>query len=1286
MNKFFIAIYNFLNKHKALLYTLLIGSIAIMGYAILSIEFRQNITDFFPSKSNHDVTSEVFQNLNVKDKIIITFTPKEKKSTDTLFQVADELSQTLTQKGSEHISSILLKIDNHIIGGVSNFIYNNLPIFLTDSFYQHLDTLITTENITQRMFQNYQNIISPIGIGSRQYILRDPMGIGLGTLELLQEFEIESGNVMVDNHLFTADTSTLMMILTPKYNMGRIGENEALVSLIEDEIENINAKYCSITTSYFGGAPVSVYNARQIKRDTAITSTLALAIIAIFILLVFKNKRTIVLIVMPALYGMLFALAIIAITKGSISSISMGAGAAIMGIALSYSIHMLAHQNHVVSVTQLINELAYPLTVGSFTTIGAFVALLFTSSALLRDFGLFAALTLIGTTIFCLVFLPHFLKGNAHIKSGRVLKFIEKVNAYKYEKNRWVLGLLLLLCIVSCFTANNVKFNSSMMNMYYEPEHLKTAREKIESFYDTEEKNVIFVSVGHTEQQAIKAYQSTNRQLKELKQQGIITDYASAQQFVVSQQEQQRRIGLWNKFWTNERRQLLEQSLTAELEKYHIKPTAINSFYQWFNKDFKPIDIFDPQSDFAPLITEWQACGNSLQMLITQVRIKEQNKAEVYQQLQENQDLVIFDRAFFTNKWVDNINDDFNWILFASSCLIFIALLISFGRLELTLMSFLPMLISWFIILGLMGLLGIEFNIINIIISTFIFGIGDDFSIFIMDGLQNKYSKGQEILNSHKTAIFCSAFTIVVGMGALIFAQHPALKSISVISIVGMVSVVLVSFTVQPIVFNLLITQPTQKGGYPITIGCIIRSVLVFGSFALAAFVLRVISLLLYIVPISNLAKRQIICTLIHKTCKAVLKFNTATIQHTINPTNNDFSKPTIIISNHQSFIDILTLLALSPRIIIVTNKWVWRSPFFGGLIRYAGFIYTGNGVDENVEIVKQRLGEGFSVAIFPEGTRSIDSTIKRFHKGAFHLAQTLNADITPVVLYGTGNIISKTQPFCIKKGFFAAKILQTIKADDNNFGSTYQERTKLISAYFKKEYALLCDKFNSTDNPTFYYNIINNFIFKGPIVEWYLRVKIKMEHNYQLFNNLIAKEGIITDIGCGLGPLCYMLAQTSPKRDILGIDYDEEKISIAQNGWLRNKYNLRFVHADALDIELRQSDTFILNDMLHYLSHDKQNTLITRCISALKPNGTIIIRDGNAENKERHKVTKFTELLSTRIFKFNKTEEELCFLAESQITDIAVKHNLDIKSIENDKLTSNTIYVLTKKEDITEL
>ena len=144
---------------------------------------------------------------------------------------------------------------------------------------------------------------------------------------------------------------------------------------------------------------------------------------------------------------------------------------------------------------------------------------------------------------------------------------------------------------------------------------------------------------------------------------------------------------------------------------------------------------------------------------------------------------MVVDRSYFAQKMAASVNNDFNLILVICSVSVFLALLLSYGRLELAIMSFIPMAISWIIILGLMAILGIEFNIVNIILSTFVFGIGDDFSIFIMDGLLNEYKTGKKMLSSHKTAIFFSAFTSIVGMGALIFAGHPALQSISIFSL-----------------------------------------------------------------------------------------------------------------------------------------------------------------------------------------------------------------------------------------------------------------------------------------------------------------------------------------------------------------------------------------------------------------------------------------------------------------------------------------------------------------------
>ena len=1286
MTQFFIGLYDYFERHKILFYLSLISCVLLMGFFALQVRFEENITQFFPDTKDSQNTIKVFDNLKIKDKIIIMLSSADtchQVEPDSLIEAAGQLQQTLTEKaGGTLIKGIFAQVDQSLIGGATDFVYEHLPLFLTDTDYQRFDSLLTEKGIQATMQKNYTNLLSPAGIALRSYILRDPLGLGSEALKHLQDFQLEANYEIYDEHIFSKDGSTLLMFITPVFSTGSTGKNDELIKILEEELQHIQGESPAIRAEYFGGPSVGVYNARQIKKDTILTSSLALLIIIVFISLVFKRKRSIPLIITPVLFGGLFALFLIFFIKGSISAIAVGAGSAVMGIALSYSIHMLAHQNHVSTVQQLIKEIAYPLTVGSFTTIGAFMGLIFTSSDLLRDFGLFASLALVGTTLFCLIYLPHFLKGQADVKQGCILRIIEKINAYSYEKNKWLVGGILLITVICLFTSQKVGFNNDMMSLNYEPQHLKQSEEKLMQLFDNGEKTVLFVSVGKDMNQATETYAMTNQKLSALKDQGLIKDYASASQFLISPQEQQLRLKKWKDYWTDEKQQQIREQLETAAAEYRFRPGSFDPFYQWLNQPFGEYHYTAQEDDLSgKLLNEWQTSADSITMLISQIRISDQNKETVYQNFSKTQDVVIFDRSYFANKWVSAINDDFYLILYISSFLIFFALWFSYGRIELTLMSFLPMLVSWVIILGLMGILGIEFNIINIILSTFIFGIGDDFSIFIMDGLQNKYRTGQKVLNSHKTAIFFSAFTTVVGMGALVFAKHPALQSISLISILGMIAVVLVAYTIQPLIFRFFIAGPASKGLPPYTLIGLIRTVLLFLLFFIGCIFLRVLIAVLYLVPVRKSSKQRLVCRLIQITCKGILLLATAVKKEHINKANERFQHPAIIIANHQSFIDILVLLSLSSKILMVTNHWVWHSPFFGAIIRYVDFYYIGEGYEQYMERMRKKVKEGYSIAIFPEGTRTYNGKMKRFHKGAFYLAETLQLDILPILLYGNNKIIAKAQPFNIRKGIIYTEILPRIPADDLSFGTTYQERTKRISAYMKEGYARICREKNTTDNPAFYEALIQNYIYKGPVVEWYIRIKVKMERNYRLFNRLIPAQGQITDIGCGFGPLCYMLSLLSEDREILGIDYDEDKIALAQHGWLRNEH-LQFRHGNALEYPLPESDVFILNDMLHYMSYEHQRTLLLKCADRLRSQGMIIIRDGNSANTSKHRLTRFTELLSTRIFNFNRTAGELHFTTETQLRKIAVTCGMNVEIIPNDKYTSNTIYIFRKPNE----
>ena len=327
-----------------------------------------------------------------------------------------------------------------------------------------------------------------------------------------------------------------------------------------------------------------------------------------------------------------------------------------------------------------------------------------------------------------------------------------------------------------------------------------------------------------------------------------------------------------------------------------------------------------------------------------------------------------------------------------------------------------------------------------------------------------------------------------------------------------------------------------------------------------------------------------------------------------------------------------------------------------------------------------ERVKEGYSIVIFPEGTRSVDGNMRRFHKGAFYLAGKLNIDILPVVIDGTSYTLKKGD-FFLKDGFITLTFLERIKPGDTTFGNNYAEKTKNISHYFKNTYEEL--KIQNHTPANFRQQLIYNYIYKGPVLEWYLRIKLKLEKNYETIHSLIPKEGKILDIGCGYGFMDYALYFASPHRNITGIDYDEEKIQVAKN-CLSKDENINFITANAIDFSFENYDVVIMADMLHYLNTATQKKLVEKCCRSLKPGGMLLIRDANADLKQRHFNTRLTEFFSTKLLSFNKTSGKgLTFFSGQLVKEIAAENNMNCTEIDNSKYTSNIIYILKQDKTV---
>jgi 2-polyprenyl-3-methyl-5-hydroxy-6-metoxy-1,4-benzoquinol methylase len=313
-------------------------------------------------------------------------------------------------------------------------------------------------------------------------------------------------------------------------------------------------------------------------------------------------------------------------------------------------------------------------------------------------------------------------------------------------------------------------------------------------------------------------------------------------------------------------------------------------------------------------------------------------------------------------------------------------------------------------------------------------------------------------------------------------------------------------------------------------------------------------------------------------------------------------------------------------------------------------------------------------VLIFPEGSRTRDGNIDRFHKGAFYLAQQLDIPLSRYLVHGIGHVLP-AGGFMLQEGSITIKYIGS-SLIDNSDPRAYYHVSKETCIAMRQAYKELCPEIETPYHLR--HQLIANYIYKGPVLENYIKIKIRLEKYYEIFDRLIPRKASITDIGCGYGPMTFMLCLRSKERNILALDYDENKIELAQNCELAIRYPVKFVAADATNYDYPASDVFLISDMLHYLPAEKQTSLVNICISKLNPNGMIIIRDGDNQMGRQHFGTKLSEFFSTNLG-FNKTTSKLNFFSHSFVEKIAMENKLQLEIIDDSKLTSNRIYILRR-------
>ena len=692
---------------------------AILVLLTAGQSYKEDISDFLPLENEQQEAFMEYQNTSSARRIYVIF-----QSPDNDCQPAVDLfSERLERADTAQTINYLQGDDPEVVQEAMNTIYAQMPYLLTAEDYARIDSMTEASDFIARQLENdKQMLMLPSGGMAAMQIQHDPLNLFASVLARQKPTNLANSS---------------MLLIDSPFGASETEHNAALVAMLQQVCDSVGNAYPDVSIHLTGGPVIAVGNAQQIKKDSIISITFAVILILLLLWLVFRNVRNMMLIAVSIAWGWLFAMGCLTLVHNDVSIIVIGISSVILGIAVNYPLHLIAHLSHTTDVQTALKEIRMPLVVGNVTTVGAFLALVPLQSVALRDLGLFSAFLLVGTIIFVLVWLPHMVQKGAdlshhcvphsdlQVREPSAIRLLERLGDVQLENKRWIVGMVVALTVVLGYFSFQTSFDADLRNINY-----------------------------MTDEQ--------RQDMKLLEQPSMVNGQWSMVNGQCSMVNGQwSMVNQWNE-WRTTKGAALCQQLRQKAAAMGFADDSFDDFYKLMSLSHQTSDVqrsmFNVQRSSA-----------------------------------------------LTSAIVSSLTDNFNYIGWACGAIVFFFLWFSMGSIELALISFLPMAVSWVWILGIMSLLGIQFNVVNIILATFIFGQGDDYTIFMTEGCQHEYAYRRKMLNSYKQSIIISALIMFIGIGSLIVARHPALRSLAEVTIVGMFTVVFMAWLLPTYCFRWLV-------------------------------------------------------------------------------------------------------------------------------------------------------------------------------------------------------------------------------------------------------------------------------------------------------------------------------------------------------------------------------------------------------------------------------------------------------------------------------------------------
>ncbi len=131
----------------------------------------------------------------------------------------------------------------------------------------------------------------------------------------------------------------------------------------------------------------------------------------------------------------------------------------------------------------------------------------------------------------------------------------------------------------------------------------------------------------------------------------------------------------------------------------------------------------------------------------------------------------------------------------------------------------------------------------------------------------------------------------------------------------------------------------------------------------------------------------------------------------------------------------------------------------------------------------------------------------------------------------------------------------------------------------------------------------------------------------FSVMEEYLPKKGTIVDFGCGEGVYTQYLARVSKHRNVIGIDSNKQKITLAKQS-SKEISNIEFLNQNALSCSIRTISGATFSDFLHHMTYEDQLILLKKIAGKLKRDGVIVIKEINASSTIRSRLSRVWDFI----------------------------------------------------------